>query len=150
MDRKLLEQAADTVREILISFPKHEETLHALDTALAMARQGEMPEKAIPMLGEGWVAEEALVISLYCALRAESLEDGVVMAVNITGDSDSMGAITDNLLGALYGASALPRQWLDPLELKEIIEAVACDLVQIPDFERDADENEWFGRYPAN
>jgi ADP-ribosylglycohydrolase len=149
MNGKSLEQAADTTRDILISFPKHEETLSAFDAARAMARQGERPEKASPILGEGWVAEEALAISLYCALRAESLEDGVIMAVNITGDSDSTGAIAGNLLGALHGASAIPKQWLDPLELKEVIEAVACDLVQIPDFEPDGDEDEWFRRYPA-
>lgn len=150
MGGQSLEHAADIAREILIGFPGHEETLSALDGAKAMAHQGAMPEKAIPMLGEGWIAEEALAISLYCALRAESLEEGVIMAVNITGDSDSTGAITGNLLGALHGASAIPRQWLDSLELKKVIEAMACDLVQIPDFERDADENEWFGRYPAN
>lgn len=150
MDGKSLEQAADTARDILISFPEHEETLSAFDAARSMARRGETPEKAIPILGEGWIAEEALAISLYCALKAKSLEDGVVMAVNITGDSDSTGAITGNLLGALYGASAIPRQWLDPLELKKVIESVACDLVQLPDFDRDADENGWFGRYPAN
>jgi ADP-ribosylglycohydrolase len=150
MDGQSLERAADTAREILIRFPEHKETLHALDAARAMACQGEMPEKAIPILGEGWVAEEALAISLYCALSAESLENGVVMAVNITGDSDSTGAITGNLLGALYGASAIPGQWLNPLELKEVIEALACDMVQIPDFEPDADKNQWFGRYPAN
>jgi ADP-ribosylglycohydrolase len=150
MDGKSLEQAADIVREILISFPEHEETLSAFDAARAMARQGEMPDKAIPVLGDGWVAEEALAISLYCALSAQSLEDGVVMAVNITGDSDSTGAITGNLLGALYGASAIPGRWLDSLELKEVIETMACDLVQIPDFDRDAHNNEWFSRYPAN
>jgi ADP-ribosyl-[dinitrogen reductase] hydrolase len=150
MDGKSLEQAADTVREILISFPEHEETLSAFDAARTMARQGEMPDKAIPVLGEGWVAEEALAISLYCALSAQSLEDGVVMAVNITGDSDSTGAITGNLLGALYGVAVIPGRWLDSLELKKVIEAMACDLVQIPDFDRDAHNNEWFSRYPAN
>ena len=150
VDGKSLEQAAGTVREILITFPENEETLVAFDAARAMARQGDMPEKAIPMLGEGWIAEEALAISLYCALRAQNLEEGVVMAVNITGDSDSTGAITGNLLGALYGAAAIPSQWLDSLELKEIIEATACDLVEIPDFDHDGNNHQWFGRYPAN
>jgi ADP-ribosylglycohydrolase len=150
MDGQSLERAADTAREILISFPEHEETLSALDAARAMAHRGEIPEKAIPMLGEGWIAEEALAISLYCALSARSLKDGVVMAVNITGDSDSTGAITGNLLGALHGAAAIPGQWRDLLELKEVIEAVAYDLVEIPNSDRDADENGWFGRYPAN
>jgi ADP-ribosyl-[dinitrogen reductase] hydrolase len=65
-------------------------------------------EEAIAELGEGWVAEEALAISVYCALVARDFRQGVVMAVNHDGDSDSTGAITGNLLGALHGVDAIP------------------------------------------
>ena len=150
MAGKSLAQATDTAREILLGFPGHAETLHALDAARAMASHGESPEKAIPMLGEGWVAEEALAISLYCALGAQSLEEGIIMAVNITGDSDSTGAIAGNLLGALHGMSAIPKRWLIPLELRDVIETVARDLVHVPDFARDTGNNEWRTRYPAD
>jgi ADP-ribosylglycohydrolase len=51
------------------------------------------------------VADEALGIALFCAVRARNLEDGVVMAVNITGDSDSTRAITGNLLGVMLGVT---------------------------------------------
>ena len=145
-----LVHAADTAREILIDCPQHEETLHALDTARALANRGETPEKAIPMLGEGWVAEEALAISLYCALSASDLKAGIVMAVNITGDSDSTGAITGNFLGAMHGVAAIPQHWLDPLELKDVIEMMACDLVQLPDLDGNADKEQWLDRYPAS
>ena len=59
------------------------------------------PEEALAKIGQGWVAEEAMAIAVFCSLRSPNLEEGVVMAVNITGDSDSTGAITGNLMGAM-------------------------------------------------
>jgi ADP-ribosylglycohydrolase len=49
-----------------------------------MVNSGRTREDAIPALGEGWVAEEALAIWLYCALSAQRLEDGIINKVNIT------------------------------------------------------------------
>ena len=147
---KPLGPAVDTARKILIDFPEHKETLEAMNTAIRMVALGEAPDRAIPVLGEGWVAEEALAISLYCALTAETLEEGILMAVNITGDSDSTGAMTGNLLGALHGASAIPQRWLDELELREVIATVASDLVDIPGFDKHLDDQSWLARYPAS
>jgi ADP-ribosylglycohydrolase len=96
------------------------------------------------------VAEEALAISLYCALRAHHLEEGIITAVNITGDSDSTGAIAGNLLGAIHGARAIPQRWLDTLELREVIETVARDLVCVPDFGKEMPDEGWLARYPAS
>ncbi|MDB5757701.1 MAG: ADP-ribosylglycohydrolase family protein [Burkholderia sp.] len=146
---KSLEKAADTARQILVGFPDHGETLQAINMAVRMAAHGEAPDRAIPVLGEGWVAEEALGISLYCALIAESLEEGVIMAVNITGDSDSTGAITGNLLGALHGVSAIPARWLESLEIKNVIETVASDLVRVPHLTGGSCDT-WPVRYPAS
>jgi ADP-ribosylglycohydrolase len=145
-----LAQACDVARDILVSFPDHAETLQALDAARRMADGGEAPDKAIPALGEGWVAEEALAISLYCALNAHDLEEGIITAVNITGDSDSTGAITGNLLGAIHGVRAIPQRWLDTLELREVIETVARDLVCVPDFGQEMPDEAWLARYPAS
>ncbi|KRQ21069.1 hypothetical protein BKG82_24590 [Mycobacteroides chelonae] len=48
--------------------------------------------------------------------------------MNHSGDSDSAGSITVNLLGAMWGAPSLPPDWLDRLELREVIATVADDL----------------------
>ncbi|PUX67692.1 ADP-ribosylglycohydrolase family protein, partial [Cronobacter sakazakii] len=90
--------------------------------------------EAIKTLGEGWVAEEALAIALFCALRARSFEEGVLMAVNHDGDSDSTGAIVGNLLGAMYGITALPETWLARLELNAVIQEMADDLLDYRDW----------------
>jgi ADP-ribosylglycohydrolase len=102
--------------------------------------------EAIAGLGEGWVAEEALSIALYCALTAADFRSGVLAAVNHGGDSDSTGALTGSLLGTLLGVSAIPEEWLAELEARDVIVTVAEDLAAhfagypngrtVPDYER--------------
>jgi ADP-ribosylglycohydrolase len=102
--------------------------------------------EVIERMGGGWVGEEALAISLYCALVSQDdFARGVLLAVNHSGDSDSTGAITGNLLGLTLGVDAIPEKWLAELELREEIEAVAGDL-----FKRFEDTDSWRLRYPGH
>lgn len=87
--------------------------------------------ETVERLGQGWVAEEALAISLFCGLRAENFEHGVRLAVNHGGDSDSTGSLTGQLLGTLWGDESIPKRWLDELELRDVIEAIAADMVAV-------------------
>ena len=82
--------------------------------------------------GAGWVAEEALAISLFCALRADDFAPGNRQAVNHSGDSDSTGAITGNILGCLWGRPSIPESLLTDLELRDVIEELAEDLLGGP------------------
>jgi ADP-ribosylglycohydrolase len=127
-----------------------EETVAALDAAEEIAVDGVPTAGRVESLGQGWVAEEALAIAVYCSLAAEDFAHGVTLAVNHGGDSDSTGGITGNILGALLGQQALPTDWLEQLELRTEIEQLAADMVRhhgeyeskgtfdvkIPDFER--------------
>ena len=91
-------------------------------------------EEAIARLGQGWIAEEALAISIYCALVARNFKHGVILAVNHDGDSDSTGAIVGNLLGAMHGVKTIPAEWLEPLELRDVITELAEDLYAFKDW----------------
>ena len=126
-----LGDALVTAKKLLREQPRHEETMVAIEKAERLAASTAPAEEGLPQLGEGWIAEEALAIALFCALRAKSLEDGITMAVNITGDSDSTGAIAGNLLGAILGADQIPPRWLDSLELKDVIVEMADDLATV-------------------
>jgi ADP-ribosyl-[dinitrogen reductase] hydrolase len=63
---------------------------------------------------------------------APNFEEGVVMAVNLGGDSDSTGAITGYLMGLLGGEQCLPQKWLHGLELREVSTELADDLFDCP------------------
>lgn len=133
-DGASLPDALITVKAILRTEHGHEEVLGAIERAELLA-VSELPhDVAISQIGQGWVAEEALAISLYCALVAQNLEQGIVMAVNHDGDSDSTGSITGNMLGAMHGVDAIPNEWLEPLELRDVIATIAEDLFDFRDW----------------
>lgn len=119
-------------KAILKSEPDHQETLQAIELAEDLASTSTPNHEAIRRLGKGWIAEEALAISIYCSLAAKTFKQGVLMAVNHDGDSDSTGAITGNLLGAMLGVKAIPEKWLQPLELRDTIAEIAEDLLTFP------------------
>lgn len=97
--------------------------------AEALAENRNEDEENIRALGEGWVAEETLAISVYCALRyAEDFSGGLVASVNHSGDSDSTGAVTGNILGAWLGAGAIEEKWTYTLELRKLLLEMADDL----------------------
>ncbi len=133
-DGASLAEALAAVKPILRNERQHQETLYAIEMAESLAASETRPEDAIARLGEGWIAEEALAISIYCALVARSFRHGVIMAVNHDGDSDSTGAIVGNLLGAMYGLKAIPAEWLEPLELRDVITELAEDLYAFKDW----------------
>lgn len=149
LNGKSVADALSTAKTFLLAERGHEETLAALDKAAKLSQSGKPHQIAIRGLGEGWVAEEALAISVYCALVAESFEQGIVLAVNHDGDSDSTGAITGNILGAMLGSSVIPQQWLEPLELREVIEAVASDLWTCQRWHSYMEDNGLWERYPG-
>jgi ADP-ribosyl-[dinitrogen reductase] hydrolase len=131
------------------------ETSQAIDKAISFAQGSEAPRpELIETLGAGWIAEEALAISIYCALVARNFAHGVLLAVNHSGDSDSTGAITGNLLGIIYGQKGIPQHLQEQVELREVLEQIAFDLVDIPhNFYLDGNDEyhtQIFQRYPGS
>lgn len=140
---KSLELSLDLTMEHLRRFPEASETLAALD----QARQAE----DIRELGEGWVADEALAIAVYASLRHTwDFRAGVLEAVNITGDSDSTGAISGNILGVLNGEKAIPARWRKNLQEYRIVSRVADDLHRKCRFNADGSVSKlWWKKYPG-
>jgi ADP-ribosylglycohydrolase len=133
-DGASLPEALAAAKAILSLETGHEETLGAIEMAEDLAAAGFPYDKAIARLGEGWVAEEALAIAIYCVLVARSFKHGVILAVNHDGDSDSTGSIAGSLLGTMHGVKAIPADWLEPIELRDVITELAEDLYAFKDW----------------
>lgn len=151
---RTLERAVQDVLDVLAEEEGHEETSRAIVSARKLASSHPGDIGAIRTLGEGWIAEEALAIGLYCAMSVRSFREGVVLAVNHGGDSDSTGSIAGQLLGAIHGVSAIPAEWMSELELAPVIEAVADDLATVGEWQLHDDppggEDEFYWtRYPG-
>lgn len=124
-----VEDAMDAA-ERLFGRDRHWGELRALvDRAEALAGNRAADVDNIRELGEGWVAEETLAISIYCALRySDDFSGGIIAAVNHSGDSDSTGAVTGNILGAWLGCGAIEEKWTHTLELRKLLLEMADDL----------------------
>jgi ADP-ribosylglycohydrolase len=99
------------------------------DQALSRLEQGlEMsdPADALPHIGEGWVAEEAVLVSLYCFLKhPRDYLAAIRLAANTSGDSDSLAGITGGISGAYLGIQALPPAWVERIEKSAYLADVA-------------------------
>jgi ADP-ribosylglycohydrolase len=105
------------------------EIVAALSRAVTLVdEQPDASPATVESLGEGWVADEALAIGVYCALTADTFLDGIAAAVNHSGDSDSTGSIAGNLLGALLGTEAIETALAEGVEGRDVIVQVARDM----------------------
>ena len=103
--------------------------LKLIDKAVELSESDLADLDAIHKLGQGWLGDEALAISIYCALKhRDDFDKALIAAVNHSGDSDSTGAITGNILGAYLGLSKIPKKYIDNLELVDVLTELADDL----------------------
>jgi ADP-ribosylglycohydrolase len=128
LDGASLSVALDGATHQLVRWPHHEEVLRSVRAARSLAANTPLTADVVERLGEGWVAEEALAIALFCALGATDLRGGILAAVNHGGDSDSTGAIAGNLLGAALGEEAIPPEWVARLQGRRVVLRMAEDL----------------------
>ncbi|MBO7514669.1 MAG: ADP-ribosylglycohydrolase family protein [Lachnospiraceae bacterium] len=127
--KEIVREARDTAEKLFAGDPHLQELTDIMDLAVELSENTCSDLENIHRLGEGWVAEETLGIALYCALKyADDFSAGVIAAVNHKGDSDSTGAVTGNILGALLGLDAIDQKWKKDLELYDVIVEMADDL----------------------
>ena len=115
-------------------YPQHQAHVNQLrmliDEAIAFAATSDDSVTVIEQhLGGGWVAEETVTIAVYCSLKFfDNFEEALIASVNHGGDSDSTGAVTGNILGAVIGYDKLPQHFKDDVELHDVILKVVEDI----------------------
>lgn len=82
---------------------------------------GELPESEIKSTG---YVVDTLEAVLWCLCNTDNYKDAVLKAVNLGGDTDTIAAITGGLAGIMYGYKSIPKEWIDKLRNKELIESI--------------------------
>ena len=72
----------------------------------------------------GGYVVSSLEAALWCLMNGESYADCVLTAVNLGRDTDTVGAITGSLAGALFGFEDIPARWIDTLLNKEPVDEI--------------------------
>ena len=125
----IVEDALDAVAGLFRDDAHIGELVEIIRLAIELSENDARDLDNIHRLGEGWVAEEALAIAIYCCLRYPyDFSQCIITAVNHKGDSDSTGAIAGNIIGAYLGYDEIEEKWKEDLELSDVILGVADHL----------------------
>lgn len=68
----------------------------------------------------GYVVD-TLEASIWCILNTNSYEEAVVKAINLGGDTDTIGAITGSIAGIIYGRENIPQRWVTKIRNNEYL-----------------------------
>jgi len=88
--------------------------------------------EVIFLLGNGIEAFNSVPTAIYSFLaNYKSFEDAVTYAVNLGGDTDTLGAMTGAISGAYHGFEAIPKRWLNKLENLDYLKSLAEKIWEI-------------------
>ncbi len=110
-----------------------ENAMLRLKTSLVQRKDGTFDSdlEAISYIGQGWVGEEAFAMALYSTIQyTHDLKTCLRTSVNHSGDSDSIACIAGSILGALYGMSIIPKDWVDCLAEKHRMENIVSKVIE--------------------
>jgi hypothetical protein len=71
---------------------------------------------------------DALEAALWSFYNTDTYAEGLLKAVNLGGDADTVGAIYGQLAGAYYSLEAIPSRWIQGLASNEKIGAIASSI----------------------
>ena len=90
---------------------------------------GALPSRALQLksapeheIRSGGFVRDTLKAATWCFVNTSSYEDCVLAAVNLGDDTDTTAAVAGALAGTAYSIEAIPREWVDALRGKELIE----------------------------
>ena len=81
----------------------------------------ETPREKVP--NSGWCVD-SLNAAMWAFNTTKTFEEGMIAAVNLGGDSDSIGAIYGQIAGAYYGFDAIPERWLKAVKTWEKVDVL--------------------------
>ena len=62
-------------------------------------------------------------------LNTNSYKQAIVGAINLGGDTNTIGALTGSIAGVIYGVDEIPNEWIDDIRSKEIVNNIILNLV---------------------
>lgn len=75
-------------------------------------------------IGSGGHVMDTLLASIWCLVTTNTYSEAVLKSVNLGYDTDTTGAVTGGLAGIVYGFDAIPKEWVDVLANKELLDSV--------------------------
>lgn len=104
---------------------------HPLTPEIDEIARGSFKHRQPPEIqGTGYVVK-CLEAALWAFYHAETFREGLLHAVNLGNDADTTGAVYGQLAGTYFGNDNIPKDWLNKLTHRELIESYATRLFLI-------------------
>ncbi len=128
---QVFDQVIHTVQcRFEIKFSQMAQVAGVLRRAMSLAKQDGNGQQDMERLNCD-SADECLSGAMYACLKSGGdFDSAMILAVNHSGRSAAVGALTGALLGTALGAEALPEFYLESLQAAPILEQLAADLAQ--------------------
>lgn len=72
----------------------------------------------------------SLEAAIWSFMKHDNYKDAVLEAVNLGGDTDTIGFLTGTLAGMRYKMESIPREWIDALAKKDEIEVLCAKFTE--------------------
>lgn len=128
-EAQLLQGAAAVQAQFGKRYPQAREVRALVEKAVALAGKPQIPHvEAMEQLCCG-TAVQVLAGAAYAVLASGGdFDQAMIIAVNHSGKSAAVGAVTGALLGAVLGEEALPEFYLESLPCANVLRELADDL----------------------
>ena len=83
----------------------------------------DMPKSRDEVKSTGYVIDTWTAAN-WCVQETDNFKDALLLAVNLADDADTVGAVTGQLAGAIYGYDEIPEEWLKVLAWNTRLEEV--------------------------
>lgn len=88
---------------------------HDQDPSIKAVAEGSWKGQAREQIASSGYVVHTLEAALWAIDRADGFETALTTGVNMGGDADTVGAVTGQLAGALWGTGAIPLRWTECL-----------------------------------
>ncbi len=106
-------------------------TAHPLAPAIDAIARGTYRHRSPPDIRGTAYVVESLEAALWAFHNSDNFRDGALLAVNLGNDTDTTAAIYGQLAGAFYGLEAIPEQWRNEIQRRELIMELAGGLAEL-------------------
>lgn len=131
-DNKILYEISDITHKSTVIHRVIDKMTLVLDEHMQGCRTSiESPYKARNDVNNSGWAVSTLDAALWAFHSSRTFEEGMIAAVNLGGDADSIGAVFGQIAGAFYGYESIPERWLIKIKDRDKVNHLIDDFIDL-------------------
>ena len=92
--------------------------------------EGDIVAYSLDSISSSGYIVDTLEAVIWCINNTDNFSQAVIGAINLGGDTDTIGALTGGLAGIIYGFDSIPKHWIDDLEKKDYLKLIYTSFIK--------------------